>query len=73
MCIRDRIEVPQIVDNLERWSGNHLMDPEVVPGVLFINSKLPRSGYALPDVTATVLAHYGLQPEGVEGRDIFGK
>ena len=62
------IEVPQIVDNLERWSGNHLMDPEVVPGVLFSNSKLPRSGYALPDVTATVL-----QPEGVEGRDIFGK
>lgn len=65
------IEEPWIVDNLERWSGNHLMDPEVVPGVLFSNQKLPRSGYALPDVTATVLARYGLQPEGVEGRDIF--
>ena len=67
------VEEPWIVDNVDRWSGNHLMDPEVVPGVLFSNSKLPRSGYALPDVTATVLAHYGLSPEGVEGRDIFAK
>lgn len=67
------VEEPWIVDNVDRWSGNHLMDPEVVPGVLFSNSKLPRSGYALPDVTATVLAHYGLNPEGVEGRDIFAK
>ena len=52
--------------------GNHLMDPEVVPGVLLTNRKLPRTGYALPDVTATLLAHYGVPlPDGMEGKDVF--
>jgi predicted AlkP superfamily phosphohydrolase/phosphomutase len=61
-----------IEDNLSRWSGNHLMDPEVVPGVLLTNRKLPRKGYALPDVTATLLAHYGVPlPQGMEGTDVF--
>lgn len=61
-----------VEDNLSRWSGNHLMDPEVVPGVLLTNRKLPRTGYALPDVTATLLAHYGVAlPSGMEGKDVF--
>jgi len=61
-----------IEDNLSRWSGNHLMDPEVVPGVLLTSRKLPRTGYALPDVTATLLAHYGVPlPQGMEGKDVF--
>ena len=61
-----------IEDNLSRWSGNHLMDPEVVPGVILTNRKLPRTGYALPDVTATLLAHYGVPlPQGMEGKDVF--
>jgi predicted AlkP superfamily phosphohydrolase/phosphomutase len=61
-----------IEDNLSRWSGNHLMDPEVVPGVLVSSRSLPGNGYALPDVTATLLAHYDVPfPEGMEGRDIF--
>ncbi|MBM4268405.1 MAG: hypothetical protein FJ144_17640 [Deltaproteobacteria bacterium] len=63
---------PEIEDNLSRWSGNHLMDPEVVPGVLLANRKLGRTGYSLPDVTATLLTHYGVPlPEGMEGKDIF--
>jgi predicted AlkP superfamily phosphohydrolase/phosphomutase len=67
-------EIDEVVieDNLSRWSGNHLMDPDVVPGVLLTNRKLPRTGYALPDVTATLLAHYGVPlPEGMEGKDVF--
>ncbi len=61
-----------VEDNLSRWSGNHLMDPEVVPGVLLTSRKLPRTGYALPDVTATLLANYGVAlPPGMEGKDVF--
>jgi len=61
-----------VEDNLSRWSGNHLMDPEVVPGVILTNRKLPRTGLALPDVTATLLAHYGVPlPDGMEGKDVF--
>ena len=33
-----------IEDNTSRWSGNHLMAPEVVPGILLTNRKLEGSG-----------------------------
>ncbi|HXV37840.1 MAG TPA: alkaline phosphatase family protein, partial [Myxococcota bacterium] len=51
-----------IEDNTSRWSGNHLMSPDVVPGVLLINRRLAREGHDLTDVTATLLAHYGVEP-----------
>ncbi len=59
-------------DNKSRWSGSHLMAPEVVPGILLVNRKLRGSGHDLSDVTATLLDHYGLPPaEGMVGRSIF--
>lgn len=51
-----------IEDNTSRWSGNHLMAPEMVPGVLFVNRKLPGTGHDLTDLTATILSHYGVEP-----------
>jgi predicted AlkP superfamily phosphohydrolase/phosphomutase len=50
-----------IADNESRWSGNHLMAPQVVPGVLLINRKLSRDGHDLTDLTATLLSHYGIR------------
>ena len=49
-----------LADNESFWSGNHLMAPDVVPGILLVNRKLEGSGYDLTDVTATLLAHYGV-------------
>ncbi len=49
-----------IEDNESRWSGNHLMAPEVVPGVLFVNRNLAADGHDLTDLTATVLSHFGI-------------
>lgn len=58
-------------DNTSRWSGNHLMSPDVVPGILLVNRKLTGSGYDLTDLTATLLAHYGLEPlPGMVGKAI---
>ena len=54
------IKEPQVENNTSRWSGNHLMSPAVVPGVLLTNKKIGGSGYDLTDLTATLLAHYGL-------------
>jgi predicted AlkP superfamily phosphohydrolase/phosphomutase len=50
-----------IADNESRWSGSHLMAPEVVPGILLINRKLAGEGHDLTDLTATLLSHYGIQ------------
>jgi predicted AlkP superfamily phosphohydrolase/phosphomutase len=61
-----------IADNTSRWSGNHLMDPEVVPGVLLSNRRVAGDGHDLVDVTATILAWYGVPPsEGMTGTSIF--
>ncbi len=59
-------------DNTDRWSGNHLMAPEVVPGVLFSNRKIPGEGYGLADVTATLVSWYGLDlPAEMTGKPIL--
>ena len=55
-------------DNTSRWSGNHLMAPEVVPGILLANRKLAGSGYDLTDLTVTLLAYYGIEPAPGYGR-----
>ncbi len=58
-------------DNTSRWSGNHLMAPEVVPGILLTNRKLRGSGYDLTDLTVALLAHYGIGPApGMVGEPI---
>jgi hypothetical protein len=36
------------------------MSPDVVPGILLANRRPEGSGYDLTDLTATLLAHYGL-------------
>jgi predicted AlkP superfamily phosphohydrolase/phosphomutase len=60
-----------MADNTSRWSGNHLMSPDVVPGILLVNRSLSGSGYDLTDLTATLLAHYGLEPlPGMVGQAI---
>lgn len=67
-------EITEVVieDNTSRWSGNHLMAPEVVPGVLLVNRKLPGEGHQLTDLTATLLQHYGLaRPAELQGKSIF--
>jgi predicted AlkP superfamily phosphohydrolase/phosphomutase len=61
-----------IQDNTSRWSGNHLMAPEVVPGVLLLNRKLRADGHDLTDVTATILSYYGIEPlPGMTGGPIL--
>jgi predicted AlkP superfamily phosphohydrolase/phosphomutase len=60
-----------IEDNTSRWSGNHLMAPEVVPGILAANRKLGSSRYDLTDLTVTLLAYYGIDPApGMVGKPI---
>jgi predicted AlkP superfamily phosphohydrolase/phosphomutase len=55
-------------DNTSRWSGNHLIDPRLVPGVLLVNAPIADAEHDLTDVTVSILDHYGLPPaQGMEG------
>ncbi len=55
-----RITETQISDVLVGFTGSHLMDPAVVPGVLLSNRRIGGEGHDLTDLTVTILDHYGL-------------
>jgi predicted AlkP superfamily phosphohydrolase/phosphomutase len=57
-------EIGEVVldDNTSRWSGNHLIDPSLVPGVLLVNAPIAAGEHDLTDVTVSILDHYGLPP-----------
>lgn len=46
-------------DNLDHWSGDHLIDAELVPGVLLCNQPILVSDPHLRDLPPTILAHFG--------------
>ena len=50
----------ELEDNTSRWSGNHLMAPEVVPGVVLTSRPITGEGHDLTDVTASLLSWYGV-------------
>jgi predicted AlkP superfamily phosphohydrolase/phosphomutase len=47
-------------DNVKKWSGDHLMDPSLVPGVLFMNRPFRGEGAGLEDLAPTILGALGV-------------
>ncbi len=59
-------------DNMDRWSGDHCMDPAVCPGILFSSEKIKADSPALYDITATILSIYGIEkPKEMIGKNIL--
>jgi predicted AlkP superfamily phosphohydrolase/phosphomutase len=62
-------------DNLRRWSGDHIVDPDSVPGILFMNRVPRQDGQAQPriiDLAPTILNYLGVAaPESMEGASLF--
>jgi predicted AlkP superfamily phosphohydrolase/phosphomutase len=56
-------------DNLKAWSGDHCVDPRLVPGVLFSNRKIAIEKPAIVDVAPTVMKLFGLElPSYFDGK-----
>jgi predicted AlkP superfamily phosphohydrolase/phosphomutase len=51
-------------DNLKAWSGDHCIDPRLVPGVLFCNRKIAEEKPGIVDVAPTILKLFGLALPG---------
>ncbi len=59
-------------DNTEKWSGDHLMEAELVPGILLSNKEIKSEHPALYDIAPTILAEFGIpKGEGMIGNDVF--
>jgi predicted AlkP superfamily phosphohydrolase/phosphomutase len=60
-----------IEDNNDAWIGDHCVDPDVVPGVLFSSERIQPSSPRLQDVTAAVLKRFGIPPPVGYHGDVF--
>ena len=62
-----------IVDNDSRWSGSHLMDPELVRGtIVSVNGRDLVKDPALEDITATLYKLFAVEaPENLDGVPLF--
>ena len=59
-------------DNVKAWSGDHCVDPELVPGVLFCNRPLGSPNPGIEDLAPTALNLFGVQPpQWMEGKSLF--
>ena len=56
-------------DNKKAWSGDHCVDPSVVPGILFSSHKITADSPRLLDLAPTVLEQFGCPvPAYMDGR-----
>jgi len=60
------------LDNTKSWSGDHCIDPEKVPGVLFSNLKFEKSEAWIGDLAPTILRIFDLKvPAYMDGSPIL--
>ena len=59
-------------DNTKAWSGDHCIDPRIVPGVMFCNRKIDVEDPALIDIAPTALQQFGITPpKFMDGKVLF--
>jgi predicted AlkP superfamily phosphohydrolase/phosphomutase len=63
---------PIFETNDHPWSGDHCVDPPLVPGVLFANRKIDAENPGLEDLAPTILEMFGVDPPvWMEGKPVF--
>jgi predicted AlkP superfamily phosphohydrolase/phosphomutase len=56
-------------DNTKAWSGDHCIDPSLIPGVLFCNRPVETENPRLMDIGPTVLGLFGVPvPDYMDGK-----
>jgi len=67
-----RITLSVIEDNAKAWSGDHCVDPVLVPGVLFANRSIAAANPGIEDLAPTALDLFGVRaPAWMEGRSLL--
>jgi predicted AlkP superfamily phosphohydrolase/phosphomutase len=71
-CATGIVATPIIEDNVKAWSGDHCVDPRLVPGIFFCNRKIDVEDPDLIDIAPTAVQVFGLQPPPyMEGQALF--
>jgi predicted AlkP superfamily phosphohydrolase/phosphomutase len=63
-----------IEDNMDPWSGDHMMAAEEVPGILLSNRKIAGKTPRLVDMPVTILKLFGIdKPEPMTGENVLAR
>ena len=72
-CATGVVAGPVFEDNTKAWSGDHCIDPRLVPGVFFCNRTIDTTDPALIDIAPTALRLFGIEPPAyMDGRPLAG-
>ncbi|MCC6407790.1 MAG: alkaline phosphatase family protein [Planctomycetes bacterium] len=72
-CATGSVTKETFTDNTRSWSGDHCVDPRLVPGVFWCNRKIDTKQPALIDMAPTVLDLFGIEvPSYMQGKPLFG-
>ncbi len=64
-----RVAAKVLSDNTKSWSGDHCIDPRLVPGVLFSNRKISSEDPGIGDLAPTILTQFGVEvPNHMTGK-----
>ena len=67
-----RVAAQVFEDNTRRWTGDHCVDPRLVPGVLFSNRRIDSGEPGILDIPPSILHLFGVEPPSyMQGRDLF--
>jgi predicted AlkP superfamily phosphohydrolase/phosphomutase len=72
-CATGMVAGPVFEDNVKAWSGDHCIDPRLVPGVFFCNRRVDTEEPALIDIAPTALRLFGIDPPAyMDGKPLEG-
>ena len=61
-------------DNVKAWSGDHIVDPRLVPGILLCNRDVTSADPHITDMAPTVLKLFGVRPpDHMDGRPLLDR
>ena len=67
-----RVTDQTIEDNTRSWSGDHCVDPELVPGIFFSNRRINTDQPSIQDIAPTLLSVFGLEvPSYIKGKQLI--
>jgi predicted AlkP superfamily phosphohydrolase/phosphomutase len=73
-CATGAVTASVFSDNTRSWSGDHCVDPDVVPGVFFCNRRIATERPRLIDVPASIMELFGQQrARHMQGEMLFAE
>ncbi len=61
-CASGVVAGPVFEDNSKAWSGDHIVDPRLVPGIFLANHGIAKDDPAIIDLAPTALTLFGIKP-----------